>query len=255
MASDLTDRERALAAREREVSQREALAAREKEFSPRVRLVITIVAQALGFLLLFILGFGLLKDFSNADVLRGYNFIRSIAWSYLAATISISALMLLLAYQQRKFTHFYADLILLSYVGVDLVLLLLLVCQEGGLCRSMFLPVFFLIPTAYLIAERREIRYRPRRVIVLLFIVSCICKSYTVARQHLPYSISPDMTPVARGLVTFWKWSVEITDFSALAHPYYDRAIFYASLISAFIPIIQIGLTMLRDRFSDEAVF
>src|SRR5207247_8772534 len=50
--------------------------------------------------------------------------------------------------------HGAVDVSIVSFVTLDITLLLFLVCQEGGLCRSVFLPVYFLIPLAYMSVER-----------------------------------------------------------------------------------------------------
>jgi hypothetical protein len=251
LQADLTAREQAIAAKEQDLAAREErLNAREKGFRPRVRLEMTLAAQALGFLLLFILGFGTFPP-EQENIMRGYHFIQKIAWTYLGLSVGVFIILLIVAAVKKRITDGNVDFMLMSYVGIDILLLLLLVCQEGGLCRSMFLPVFFLIPTAYLIVERRESAYRWRRLAVLLVIIACICKSYKVSLEHQPLVDSTHLYP-AEGTVGFLRWIMHITDFSTLSHWSYDHAVFYASLISAFIPVIQIIVEMLRDRIIDD---
>jgi hypothetical protein len=144
----------------------------------------------------------------------------------------------------------HVDVVLILLVIVDIILTLLLVSQEGGLCRSMFLPVFFLIPTAYLIVERREPKFRWSRLVVLMAIVACICISYRVSKEHEP-DLKVGLVTPAHGSLHILRWEIgEITDFETLSHTPYDKAIFYASLISAFIPIFQIFVEIVQDRFS-----
>lgn len=249
-------KEAELEAREKKLQQREAdLSEREEEFgeraidfSPTVRAIMTLAAQGLGFILLFVLGTGTFELTPQPDVVRGLQFIVNIGWKYLGLSLVICLIILLLAAYRKVFDNFSVDLMLLLFVGMDIVLLLLLVYQQGGLCRSMFLPVFFLIPTAYLIAERREKRYRWRRLLVLIIITACICSSYRVSVAFQPGAVGTLVKPAEGITPVFHWWSVSITDFCTLAHRDYDKAIFRASLISAFVPIIQILIVIFRVR-------
>lgn len=219
-------------------------------FSPQVRLFMTFTAQTLGFGLLFLLGFGIEFDVKNPVIEPGFRFIRKVAWWYLGLTVFCFAAPLIVTFIKKELTDRHVDLILILLVVVDTILTLLLVSQEGGLCRSMFLPVFFLIPTAYLMVERREPIFRWRRLLVLFAILACICFSYRVSKEHEP-DLNLALVNPAHGAVRLWRWEIEeITDFETLSHTPYDKAIFYASLISAFIPIFQIGVEIVQDRFS-----
>jgi len=238
---DLTDRE-------------EEFGERAVDFNPTVRASLTLAAQSLGFFLLFVLGTGTFEvpaqpDKVQPDLIRGLNFIVNISWVYLILSSLILIGLLFYAYIKKGLdSHKPVDIMLLLYVGMDIVLLLLLVHQQGGLCRSMFLPVFFLIPTAYLIVERREKVFRWRRLIVLAVIMGCICSAYRVSviLQPLP---SDSSLGVSNKTVWFLHhWPLQVTDFSMLAHADYDKAIFRASLISAFVPITQILIVMFRAR-------
>lgn len=224
------------------------------DFSPLVRAVLTLAAQALGFILLFVLGTGTFGVTTQPDIVRGLKFITDVCWVYLLLSLLIvTAYICYVAYKKEYEEHFPVDVMLLVYVGVDIVLLLLLVYQQGGLCRSMFLPVFFLIPTAYIIVERKERKYRWRRLLILVIITACICSSYHVAVTLPPSTVGTDAGPAevgpAQGAISFLAWSLpDVTDFSSLSHAEYDKAIFRASLISAFVPIIQLLLVMFMAR-------
>jgi len=250
-----------LAAKERELAEKERLlnakqkkyAERDQDFSPPIRLAMTGAAQVLGFMLLIILGMFTFPS-GQEDIARGLDFIKHCAICYLAISVLIPLGPLVYAYFRRRLCHIQVDIILLSYVASDLLILLFLVHQQGGLCRSMFLPVFFLIPTAYIIVERREPKFRWRRVVVLLAIVGCICRSYHVSLALMPPAASGAGQPV-EGIVHLFWWSKQVTDFSTLAHWSYDSALFVASMISAFVPVVQIVIITVRDRFtSDELV-
>ncbi len=239
---DLTDRE-------------EEFGERAVDFNPTVRAILTLAAQGLGFFLLFVLGTGTFEvpaqpDKVHPDLVRGLHFIVNVSWFYLILSLLICFALLCYAYVKKGLdSHVPVDVMLLTYVGMDILLLLLLVYQQGGLCRSMFLPVFFLIPTAYLIVERREKIFRWRRLFVLAVIMGCICSAYRVSVILPPPPPSNSNLSVVNGTVLFLHhWPLQVTDFSALAHADYDKAIFRASLISAFVPIIQILIVMFRAR-------
>ena len=242
-AEELAAKEHLLNARER------ALADKEKGLGAKARFTVTIAAQVAGLILLFVLGGGTFP-IDNPDIVRGLYFIQKIMWCYLGVTLIVPTAVLLYALLCVKcdpFDHPYIDKILLTYVGLDLLLLLLLVCQEGGLCRSMFLPVFFLIPIAYLAAE--QLKHRVRKLFVLTSIVVCIVISYFVSRWTMPPQGATNLEPAIP--FTFGNRTIHVTDFSTLAHSSYDEAILYASLVAAFVPIVQIGLVMCID-FSKE---
>ena len=250
-----------LAAKERELAEcnhtlhamQKKYAEREKDFNPYTRLAMAITAQISGYILLSILG-SYPFDSGQVDIARGLEFIKRVAMYYLIMTIAILVIPSIYAFRRRQLNHVQVDIVLLVYVISDLVVLLFLVHQQGGLCRSMFLPVFFLIPIAYLLVERRERKrfYRLRRVGILLCIVGCIIRCYYVALWYMPPIGSNAGKPV-EGIVSLFGWSKHITDFQTLAHAGYDKALFAASLISAFVPILQLIIVAFQERFNESA--
>ncbi|HJR05961.1 MAG TPA: hypothetical protein VJ842_01595 [Pyrinomonadaceae bacterium] len=251
----LAAKERELADMERELNAlKQKCIERTKDFSPTTRFAMTLAAQIIGYILLHILG-GSVFSSRLESIAPGLDFINHSANYYLLISFAIPLLVGIHAYICRELKQFHVDIILLAYVTCDLVILLRLVCQQGGLCRSMFLPVFFLIPTAYMIAERREPKflYRLRRVLVLMAIVGCICTSYHVSEMLMPLTGNGAGQPIAGKVHLLW-WSIEVTDFSTLAHGSYDQALYIASMISAFVPITQIGIIMVRERFSGDQI-
>jgi hypothetical protein len=238
----------------------EIYAGKRGDFTPGVRFIMVIVAQSGGFLLLFILGTGILPtslrlDMPHAENIQvGFDFVRWVSWRYVVVSLSILTLGVVTASLTRQFRHWHADLVLLLFVFVDIWFLLMLVYQQGGICRSMFLPVFFLIPTAYLIAERRERAYRWRRVLILALIVSCIYLSYNVAKTFPPGEPGEVRTAVVGEANFFlWPWPIPITDWETLAHTSFDQALFYVSLISAFVPLLQILVVIIQERFKPDS--
>jgi len=246
----LADKDRKLADKDRELQAlKQKLVEREKDFSPATRFLMTGAAQILGFILLISLGMFAFSPTEDKDIMRGLDFIRHSLIYYLIISLAIPLLVGIHIYYRQELRHRQVDIILLLYVFFDLVILLFLVHQQGGLCRSMFLPVFFLIPTAYMIVERREHKFRWRRLVVLGAIVLCICRSYLVSRGLMPPSGVVAGQPV-EGIVHFLWWSGQSTDFPIRAHHDYDTALFCASLISASVPIVQMVIIKVQERLN-----
>lgn len=151
-------------------------------------------------------------------------------------------------YQDRS-----VDISIWAFVLFDVGILLLLVCQQGGLCRSMFIPVFFLIPTAYMAVERKSKMWRV--LILILIVMGCIVFSFYISKITEPANV---IVEARRSTLTSRVVSIPTTDFQALAHSDYDLAMLWASLISAAIPgvqtlIIMHGTRQARRRTAAEA--
>jgi hypothetical protein len=116
-----------------------------------------------------------------------------------------------------------------TYVICDIPILLFLVCQQGGICRSVLMPVFFLIPIAHVMVERRE-RW-------VYSVLGTIVLSITIAFLVSLYVGVPSITGVNH--IPLGLGNLRITDFSAQAHAGYDWAIFISAIIAVMIPLIQ----------------
>jgi hypothetical protein len=139
-------------------------------------------------------------------------------------------------------SHNAVDVTVISFVTLDIAILLFLVCQEGGLCRGVFIPVFFLIPLAYLSVERPSKLWRA--LVVLLTVVGCILISFVVSRLGWPPHQEGNMLLLP----------IPITDFHRWDHPHHDWAILWVSLISSCIPVFEIGTILYRTRNVEEVV-
>lgn len=96
------------------------------------------------------------------------------------------------------------------------------------------MPVFFLIPIAHVLVEKRE-----RWVYgVLGSIVVCIFIAFLVS-LHMGNLNASDVRYVPIPFV-----SLRVTDFSSQAHLGYDWAIFISAIISVMIPLIQRGFIL-----------
>ncbi|MCA1593570.1 MAG: hypothetical protein LC754_13155 [Acidobacteria bacterium] len=226
----------------------------DKEHSVSIRLMMTLAAQIGGFFLLWLLGsntFSIDTAINQPSVRDGLEYIQSVERIYMAGSGIIVIIVISLLWLSNKpfVEQINVDIVLLCFVFFDLILLLFLVCQEGGLCRSMFLPVYFLIPNAYLTAERHGKYYRKRKLFVLLSILTCIYISYRYAAWAQPPHTGTNLQPAIGtfNLLYYW-WPVNLTDFSTLAHRDYDEAVWYASCISALVPLIQILTLAFTDK-------
>ena len=128
------------------------------------------------------------------------------------------------------FDHPCVDKMLGTFLLIDIPLLTLLVCLQGGLTRSMFFPLFFLIPVAHYAVEQEGKQNRVLwgvGAIAVCMIVSYFV-SYFVAAGNMQYlfGLSP----------------LRITDFSTLTPERYALALLVVSLISLFIPVVQMRI-------------
>ena len=145
-------------------------------------------------------------------------------------TLAVTIILIIRAMPfSDKVTSEYVESAICWLIGVDLVCLLFVVCQQGGLTRSVFLPVFFLIPTAYLAVVPKE---SMRKIVILLGLISACCViSYLVSRfvSHKKEA----KLPLLR---------LEITDFSILHHRGYNFAYLIVSIISLITPAVQFAI-------------
>lgn len=146
----------------------------------------TVWAQIAGFSILvaLLLVFGIRnRDVFNSgsdskELWVGLSYIMMMISVYLVGTAVTGAIPFLIAWigGGQPYTEKNADIAIWTFVGMDICVLLFLVCQERGLCRSMFLPVFLLIPIVYVAVERTD--KRSRTLLVLGIIMSAMIVSY-----------------------------------------------------------------------------
>lgn len=130
-----------------------------------------------------------------------------------------------------------------TYLVFDIPILLFLVCQQGGICRSVLMPVFFLIPIAHMMVEKRKKWVYG----VLGAIVFCIFVGFLVSLYvGIPSGTNVKRFPSALG-------GIVITDFSGQSHTGYDWAIFISAVFSVLIPVIQQGFVLfVKTLFNKE---
>jgi hypothetical protein len=128
-----------------------------------------------------------------------------------------------------EFDHKDVDRMIFLLFLIDMGMHTFLVCQEGGLDRSMFLPVFFLIPIAYTLVERR-VNLRRLFWLYLLTALSIL----------LSYSVALFVTK--QGATTIPIVGIPITDFPGVAPVNYNNALFIVCLVTLAIPMLQIKI-------------
>ena len=212
------------------------MATTESGFAPNQRFWATLLAQGAGFAMLFILGDGTFTP--KASIQVGLNWIISGMKIYLALS-GIAFIAAGIGYvRERQLSHGHVDTAISICLFTDILLLAFLVCQQGGLCKSMFLPVLFLVPAAYLAVERPDALLR--KTVVLLAIVLCIVLSYYVSVR------------LQSGITTLPVLKVGITDFQYNAHDEFDKALLIASVFSALTPLGQIALIQAKRHLNQR---
>lgn len=185
--------------------------------------------QGLGVVLLVAVGvvpfsdYGKFKDDSiRKEIGYGIKIIRIFsAITLVALLVGYLIFRLLSIEHQQK----YVGTMLWGFIFLDLVALLFVVCQQGGLSRSMFLPVFFLIPAAYITVDQPSIL---EMSFLLTIIGLCLLISYYISRDKVTELRFPFFT-------------VRVTNFSTLHHKGYNWAFLIVSIISLLTPALQLG--------------
>jgi hypothetical protein len=205
--------------------------------SPPTRYWAAVAAQVAGINLFIAVGL-LAFPFSQQDISLGLKFI--VGGMLVVLMFSLVAFIFPFRRtwrrQHRTFIHEDVDVMIFALFLIDICVHTFLVCQEGGLVRSMFLPVFFLIPIAYTLVERAERMRRLVWVFAITVLSMCIC--YRVS--SLVTTIQLRKLPLSQ---------IPITDFSLSAVPgNYDRALLITSLASLIIPTMQIKIIQFLRR-------
>jgi hypothetical protein len=196
--------------------------------TPKERFWAAVGAQVAGILLFLFIGN--VFPVSHTELSEGLSWIHTMAYIAFGALV-VSLILGRLAKRWCKDFDSCVDKVISVLLIFDIPIVLFLVCQQGGLSRSMFVPLFFLIPVAQLAVEQRGKRYRVYIgvfFIAVSLVISCL--------------VSQGISPQNPTLKMFGLGSVPITDFSTLAVNRYATAILIVSLISLAIPLLQWGI-------------
>jgi len=157
------------------------------------------------------------------EINLGLKMIKITGGVALVALLLGSGYLLYLYKQSGEFKHEHIDLLLWAFVVIDLLCLLFVVCQQGGLSRSMALPVFFLIPAAYLAVVN------PSRInttyYLLAFIAVCVVISFLVSYF---------------GVTKLPILAIKVTDLSTLYPTGHNWALLIVCVMALLIPALQI---------------
>lgn len=196
--------------------------------SPTQRFAAAVAAQVGGLILLVVVAMPF--PISISSIVVGKQFVE-----YATGAICLALILgIYLAYNQSKkrkdFDDSCANTTVFIFLLFDIPILLFLVCQEGGLCRSILLPVFFLIPIAHMTVECRKRAINT----VLIIIIACIGIGFLVSlRVGIPRESHVNA-------LSLWVVNIPITDFSdSASHTGYDWAVFMSAIISTLIPLWQ----------------
>jgi hypothetical protein len=197
------------------------------------RWVAAATAQAIGVLLLATLIFWIFPIGAGDPTLNtGLEFLKTVTqWLFLASIFVFALCPVFNFFRVRKkktkcvFSHTAADVAIWSAVGADIAALTLLVCQQGGLCQSMLVPLFFLIPAAYLYVER------PGRWRAEILVLACIVVGIAVSHHYTSHA---SQTSPALWL------GRPVSNFHLAAREAYDKGVFVVCLFSIVIMAVEI---------------
>lgn len=193
----------------------------------RERFWAAVGAQTAGALLLLFIG-NVFGANPRVELSAGLGWIHRMAVMAIGALI-VGLTLFKLAKRKCKDSHTCVDAVILTLLAFDIPIVSFLVCQQGGLSRSMFVPLFFLIPAAHLAVERPDKKHR-------VYVATCFIGAGILVSWFVSWS-----NPIKLG-------SVFVTDFSGVDAESFATALLIVSLISLFIPLIQWGIV----KFVDE---
>lgn len=190
------------------------------------RLLAVLFTQCLG-----IIALGLIKDALGACQANQANLKRGLKMLSGCCGIATLALLgggggpVLVALSQSQAWYANGEATIWIFLFVDIGIIFFLVCQQGGLSRSVLIQVFFLIPVAHLTVEQDMCLVYWVFAVVAVCIIICSCVGRRVTAN-----------------VRKFRLIGEITDFQTLAPAGYDRALWRMSCISMLIVAVQIIL-------------
>jgi len=194
----------------------------------------TIAAQLGGVLVLFFIGIiFFVGDFSHRkDVELGVQWIFVIAFLVFIGLIIGALRAFFWAHKCGGFDHPCVDKTIETFLIVDIPLLTILVCQQGGLSRSIFFSLFFLIPVAHLAVEQEGKRIRVLKGLLAIAISMVI--TFIVS-----FSVSYGFNNL------FGIDFLTVTDFTSSTPKRFAAGVLIVSLITLLIPILQMKIIRL----------
>jgi type IV secretory pathway TrbD component len=212
--------------------------------TPANRFMAAVAGQVLGIILLVLVGWLPFSVYSwmtpeqQNVILVGLSMVKYTMVGVLFTLIiaSIPAIRFRNRHRTLKgLDEAYVTCVMWLFLLADMFFLLFLVCQQGGLCFSVFIPVFFLLPIAYATVERSDKKYRVYWVFII--VVVCVLLSYLHSKLITHH-----------GLRVMPLIGVPITNFQGIVHNDYDEALLIVSIVSAAIPFAQLFFLKVRFR-------
>ncbi len=141
-----------------------------------------------------------------------------------------------------------SQLIIWGMGVADVVILMLAVIQQGGLSKSVFVPMFFLIPTVLILLEHDNLKqmYRGKASLCIALIIVPIG-----AALHQAYTVSME------GMTQYnflYVYNVNVVNISqVIGWRPLENALFLVSLFSLLVPVAEILMVRMRGS-QDETV-
>jgi hypothetical protein len=206
------------------------------QLNPANRFWAAIAAQGLAVMLLFLIGFIFEIGYTSAkpiSVESGLQYIWFIAFLILIGLVVGFFLGFAPAHRCGSFEHPCVDKTVMVFLYCDIPLLTFLVCIQGGLSKSMFFPLFFLIPVAHKVVERDDRLDRVIRGTIAIGVGMLLCCVVSIS--------------VAYGVKNPFSKVLSVTDYSTLTPARFAFALFLVSLISLLIPILQMKIIRMPE--------
>lgn len=192
-------------------------------------LLAVLFTQSLG-----IIALGLIKDAlgvaCQANLKRGLKMLSGCCGIATLALLGGGGGPVLVALYRSQAWYANGEVIIWIFLFVDIGIIFFLVCQQGGLSRSVLIQVFFLIPVAHLAVEQNMYLVW----CVFAVVVVCIVISNWVGRL-----VTAEVKK-STGVLPRFRLIGEITDFQTLAPAEYDIALWRMSVISMLIVAVQV---------------
>ncbi|HBB96843.1 MAG TPA: hypothetical protein DC054_15805, partial [Blastocatellia bacterium] len=126
------------------------------QLNARNRFWAVIAAQGLGVMLLILIGIIFDMGPKPVEAEAGLQYLWSIAFLALLGLVASFFVGFVPAHRKDLFEDVWVDKTIEILLYCDIPLLTILVCKQGGLSKSVFFPLFLMIPVAHRLVERDD---------------------------------------------------------------------------------------------------
>jgi hypothetical protein len=192
------------------------------QLHPGNRFLAVFAAQGLGVGLLFVIGLVFELFYKSAKpigVAEGVEYIWFIAVLVLIVWVvgSLVGFIPARCKKVKEFEDAWVDWTVRTFLYCDILLLTILVCKQGGLSKSVFFPLFLMIPVAHRLVERDDKLDRVIWGAIVIGVAMVLCYFVSIGRLG----------------------GFSVTDYSTLTPKRFALALVIVALISLAIPIFQ----------------